>query len=203
MTDGIGTRRDFLRASGGALGAAWLGAHWPAIAAAAQHAHEAASGSVDHTLHLLDPAQARDVEAVAAQIVPSGDTPGAREAGVVYFVDHVLAGIFAADAADFLAALGTFQQGWAITHPAAGMFADADPSLQFEYLKTVENTPFFQAMRFFTITGLLALPSYGGNRDKVGWKMVGFVDQHVWSPPFGHYDADYAGFVPYPKRTRS
>lgn len=203
MSDGIGTRRDFLRASGGALGAAWLGAHWPAIAAAAQHAHEAASGAVDYTLRLLTPAQARDVEAVSAQIVPSGETPGAREAGVVYFVDHVLGGIFAADAGHFLGALGEFQQGWAVTHPDTVAFADADPSRQFEHLKTVENTPFFQAMRFFTITGLLALPSYGGNRDKVGWKMVGFVDQHVWSPPFGHYDADYAGFVPYPKGTRS
>jgi len=203
MSDGIGSRREFLRASGGALGAAWLAANWPAIAAAAQHAHEAASGTVDHSLHLLTPAQARDVEAVSAQIVPSGDTPGAREAGVVYFVDHVLSGIFAADAARFIEALDAFQQGWAGAHPDAGAFADADPSSQFEYLKTVENTPLFQAMRFFTITGLLALPSYGGNRDKLGWKMVGFVDQHVWSPPFGHYDAEYRGFMPYAKEPRS
>ena len=203
MTDGIGTRRDFLRASGGALGAAWLGAHWPAIAAAAQHAHEAASGTVDRTLHLLTSAQARDVEAVAAQIVPSGDTPGAREAGVVYFVDHVLSGIFAADAADFVQILGVFQQDWAAANPGGGAFADADPARQLEYLKTVDKTPFFQAMRFFTITGMLALPSYGGNQDKVGWKMVGFVDRHVWSPPFGHYDADYPGFVPYQKEAQS
>jgi gluconate 2-dehydrogenase gamma chain len=203
MNDGIGTRRDFLRASGGALGAAWLGAHWPAIAAAAEHAHEAASGAVDYTLRLLDAAQARDVEAVASQIVPSGDTPGAREAGVVYFVDHVLTGIFAADAAQFLEGLRAFQQGWSTANPGAGPFADADTSRQVAYLKSVENTPFFQAMRFFTIAGLLALPSYGGNRDKLGWKMVGFVDQHVWSPPFGHYDAEYAGFVPYDKESRS
>ena len=203
MSDGIGTRRDFLRASGGALGAAWLGANWPALAAAAQHAHEAASGAVDRTLRLLTPAQARDVEAVAAQIVPGGDTPGAREAGVVYFVDHVLSGMFAAGAADFVAGLGAFQQGWTVAHPGAGAFADAEPARQFEYLKSVENTPFFQGMRFFTITGMLALPSYGGNRDKVGWKMVGFVDQHVWSPPFGHYDAEYAGFVPYATESRS
>jgi gluconate 2-dehydrogenase gamma chain len=201
MSDRIGTRRDFLRASGGTLGAAWLGAHWPAIAAAAEHAHGAASGTVDYTLRLLDPAQARDVEAVAAQIVPSDDTPGAREAGVVYFVDHVLSGIFKDGAGDFLAGLAAFQQGWTAAHP--GAFADADPPRQIEHLKTVENTPFFQAMRFFTITGLLALPSYGGNRDKVGWKMVGFVDQHIWSPPFGHYDAEYAGFVPYEKASRS
>jgi hypothetical protein len=27
------------------------------------------------------------------------------------------------------------------------------------------------------------------------------VDQHAWQPPFGHYDARYAGFEPYDKKT--
>jgi hypothetical protein len=53
-----------------------------------------------------------------------------------------------------------------------------------------------------TVAGLLALPSYGGNENRSGWKLVGFVDQHVWSPPFGHYDKDYPGFEPYPKAPR-
>ncbi|MDH4256161.1 MAG: gluconate 2-dehydrogenase subunit 3 family protein, partial [Gammaproteobacteria bacterium] len=67
------------------------------------------------------------------------------------------------------------------------------------YLKHIEHTPFFGGMRFLTVLGLLALPSYGGNAGKLGWKLVGFVDQHAWQPPFGHYDAEYAGFVPYAK----
>jgi hypothetical protein len=29
--------------------------------------------------------------------------------------------------------------------------------------------------------------------------MMGFVDQHAFIPPFGHYDAEYKGFVPYPR----
>ena len=45
-----------------------------------------------------------------------------------------------------------------------------------------------------TLAGLLALPSYGGNENKAGWKLVGFVDQHAWQPPFGHYDVGYPGF---------
>ena len=197
------TRRDFLRASGGALGAAWLGIQWSELAAAAEHAHEAAAGRIDHEFKVLTPAQARDVEAIAAQIVPSGDTPGAREAGVVYFVDHVNAGIYARGATEFLAGLTAFQQAFATSHPGTGAFADLDPPSQIEYLKGVEKTPFFGAMRFFTVAGLLALPSYGGNENKAGWKMVGFVDEHVWSPPFGHYDKEYPGFAPYPKTLRS
>jgi gluconate 2-dehydrogenase gamma chain len=193
------SRRDFLRATGGAIGAAWLGVQWTDIAAAAEHAHAAATGSISHEFKVLTPAQARDVEAIASQIVPSGTTPGAREAGAVYFIDHVNAGIFAQGAPEFLAGLGAFQQDFAASHPGTGQFADLDAAAQLAYLKSVDKTPFFSAMRFLTVAGMLALPSYGGNENKLGWKMVGFVDQHAWSPPFGHYDRDYAGFVPYPK----
>jgi hypothetical protein len=42
---------------------------------------------------------------------------------------------------------------------------------------------------------MFSLPSYGGNRDGVGWKLIGFEDSHVFYPPFGHYDRDYPGFV--------
>jgi hypothetical protein len=53
------------------------------------------------------------------------------------------------------------------------------------------------------VLGLLALPSYGGNAGKAGWKLVGFDDRHVWEPPFGHYDRDYAGFEHYARKEPS
>ena len=193
------SRRDFLRASGGALGAVWLGIPWSELASAAEHAHEAAAGRIDHEFKILTPAQARDVEAIASQIVPSGDTPGAREAGAVYFIDHVNAGIYSRNAPEFLSGLAAFQQEYSTGHPGSGQFADLDATAQLAYLKSVEKTAFFGNMRFLTVAGLLALPAYGGNQDKLGWRMVGFVDRHVWSPPFGHYDQDYPGFEPYPK----
>lgn len=197
------SRRDFLRASGGAIGAAWLGLNWPDVAAAAQHAHEAAAGHIDHEFKVLDARQARDVAAIAAQIVPTDDRPGATEAGVVYFIDHVHAGIYAGAKAEFLAGLATFQSGFAQRHPGIDQFADLDATAQHDHLKSVESTPFFGQMRFLTICGLLALPSYGGNERKLGWQLVGFVDQHAWQPPFGHYDRDYPGFVPYAKAPQS
>jgi gluconate 2-dehydrogenase gamma chain len=197
------SRRQFLRASGGMLGATWVGMHWPALLAAAEHAHQAASGAVERTLKVLSPAQARDVEAIAAQIVPSDDTPGAREAGVVYFIDHVHAGPYAAGAPEFLAGLAEFQSAFAARNPAAQSFGDLQDSEQLAYLKSIEATPFFGAMKFLTVLGLLALPSYGGNAGKLGWQLVGFVDQHAWTPPFGHYDRDYPGFVPYTKEPQS
>ena len=33
---------------------------------------------------------AAEIEAIAARIIPSDATPGAREAGVVYFIDRAL-----------------------------------------------------------------------------------------------------------------
>jgi gluconate 2-dehydrogenase gamma chain len=203
MNENNSSRRSFLLSSGGALGAGWLALHWPALSAAAAHAHETAAGRADRSFKILNAAQARDVEAIAAQIVPSGDTPGAREAGVVYFIDHVHAGPYAGSRDEFLAGLAAFQDDFAQRQPDAGSFADLDAAAQLAHLKSVEATPFFGRMKFLTLLGLLALPSYGGNADKLGWKLVGFVDQHGWSPPFGHYDRDYPGFVPYGKESRT
>jgi gluconate 2-dehydrogenase gamma chain len=203
MNEHDASRRRFLQAGGGALGAGWLALQWPGLAAAMQHAHDVASGEAPRELNFLSPAEARDVEAIAAQIVPSGDTPGAREAGVVYFVDHVHTGVYAAESDRFRAELAAFRQEFAKAHPEAGAFADLPEPGQLAYLKGIEKTPFFERMRFLTVLGLLALPSYGGNRDKSGWKLVGFVDRHAWEPPFGHYDADYPGFKPYSQERRS
>ena len=77
--------------------------------------------------------------------------------------------------------VSAFERG----RPDRPAFADLDVAAQSAYLKTIEATPFFGRMRLLTVAGLLALPSYGGNEDKVGWKLVGFVDRHAWQPPFG------------------
>jgi hypothetical protein len=36
--------------------------------------------------------------------------------------------------------------------------------------------------------GFFGNPSYGGNRDLVGWKLIGFEDRFQFEPPFGYYD---------------
>ena len=194
------SRRRFLLGSGSTLGFAWLAANWPQIVHAAEHAHAAAvdGDPARSKLLLLSKSQARDVEAIAAQIVPSGQTPGAREAGVVYFIDHVHARTWSAGAKDFLAGLEDFQATCTKHHPGTAQFADLPQDEQLAYLRRVERTPFFGQMRFLSVLGLLASPAYGGNVDKVGWKIVGFVDQHAWQPPFGYYDTGYEGFKPYP-----
>jgi gluconate 2-dehydrogenase gamma chain len=191
------SRRSFLLSGGGLLSSMWIAAHWPAIAAAAQHAESAAAGRAPTGFEFLDAAEAADVEALSTQIVPSGATPGAREAHAVYFIDRALATFFSAMSPDFRAGLRRFQAAYLASNTAPGSFAEAEPDAQMAFLKTVDHTPFFETARTLTLLGMFSSPKYGGNFGGAGWKLMGFADQHAFTPPFGFYDREYAGFVPY------
>jgi hypothetical protein len=196
------SRRSFLLSTSGLLTTAWLGTQWAAITAAAHHAGDMAATDVAAApawtgFQFLQPREAKDVDAIAAQIVPSGATPGAREAHAVYFVDRSLATFFAAWAVEYRDGLGEFQTKFRTGNPAAASFADASSDDQIAFLKTVEQTPFFETTRLLTILGMLSAPKYGGNFEASGWRLLGFEDRHAFAPPFGYYDARYTGFVPY------
>jgi hypothetical protein len=194
-TDG-NSRRSFLLSSTGLLSSVWIASQWPAIAAAAHHA-ESASVLPEPRFEFFDAVAAADVEAIAAQIVPSGATPGAREAHAVYFIDRALGTFFARMSGEFRTGLAEFQSAYRAANPAAASFAQAGPDAQIAHLRTVDRTPFFETMRTLTLLGMFSSPQYGGNYGGSGWKMMGFADQHAFAPPFGYYDREYTGFVPY------
>src|SRR6478609_4458460 len=79
------SRRQFLAASGTAAAAIWIAAQSRDLLAAGLHAAQATRFEV------LTPADAADLDAATAQIIPTDATPGAREARVVYFIDKSLA----------------------------------------------------------------------------------------------------------------
>jgi len=198
----IPTRRQFLSASMTLAGAGLIDLNWTEVAAAAEHADHMA-GMAQATpapagFATLTAAEAVEVEAIASQIIPGGDTPGAREAGVVYFMDRALGTFFSAELPAFRKGLAEFQRNFAAHGSSGKLFSQVGGARQCAWLHEVEETPFFNTVRRLTLVGLVALPKYGGNRDKLGWKLIGFEDRHFWQPPFGHYDADYPGFVPYP-----
>ncbi len=197
------SRRSFLLSSGGLLSSVWIASQWPAITAAAHHADEVSAAAAPLGFEFLKPGEAADVETIAAQIVPSGTTPGAREAHAVYFVDRAMATFFAAQAPEFRSGLGDFQAKFRASNPALASFAAASPDQQMAYLKTVDRTAFFEAMRTLTVLGMFTSPKYGGNFRGIGWTMMGFADQHAFTPPFGYYDREYSGFVPYSAEKRS
>jgi hypothetical protein len=192
------SRRSFLLSSGGLFTSLWVASQWPAIAAAAHHAEDAPADLTPAHFEFFNAADGADVDAICAQIVPSGATPGAREAHAVYFIDRSLSTYFAPMAPEFRKGLSAFQQQYQAAHPGAA-FAAASPEQQIAFLKTVDKTPFFDTTRMLTVLGMFTSPKYGGNFQGAGWKMMGFVDQHAFKPPFGYYDAHYQGFVPYEK----
>ncbi len=185
------TRRTFLQGSGTFVGSTLMRAGVPAIAAVSQAACTARDEGA--TFETITAAEAREIIAVAARILPTTDTPGATEAGSVYFFDKAL-GSFFADQLEFgRMQLAAFQSGVAEAFPGAELFSDLDEADQDAYLKTQEQSPFFQGARILTIFGVFCLSKYGGNRDNIGWKLVGMDGPpHAWSYPFGYYDAEYA-----------
>ena len=183
MLDEALSRRGFLKGAG-ALG---LGALWPAVLAAAQDA--AAARDAGAEFETLGAEDAADLAAIAAQIFPSDPAlPGANEAGVVYFMDSALRTFLAGSKAAVEAGLDALNAKAAALQPGA-RFAALPGDEQAKLLKAEENSAFFGLARFMTIAGMFALPVYGGNRDYKGWKVLGFEHRHVWTPPFGHYDA--------------
>lgn len=192
LADVESARRAFLMLAGGTLGASCLGLRWAEVARAAQAAADAPPGGA--ALSFLAPAEAAEVDAISAQIIPTDATPGAREAGVVVFVDRALGSFYAREAAVFRSGLADFNARLQAWRQGATSFAALAADDQIAFLHTVEGTPFFGVMRTLTVLGMFASPAYGGNRDGVGWKLLGFENLHAFEPPFGYYDRDYAGF---------
>ena len=184
------TRRSFLQGTGGVVASTMIRAGVPALAAVSQAACTARDTGASFETITND--EATEIIALAARILPTTDTPGATEAGVVYFFDKALGSFFAGQLEFGRKMLAEFQAGVAETYPGAERFSDLDEADQDAYLKANEQTPFFQGIRMLTIFGVFCLSKYGGNRGDIGWKLVGMDGPpHAWSYPFGYYDAEY------------
>ncbi|ACP21579.1 conserved hypothetical protein (plasmid) [Sinorhizobium fredii NGR234] len=140
--------------------------------------------------------EARTLDAMTARIMPSEpDGLGAREAGVVTYLDHAVAGYFRdlqsiyrvglqrldsyclAKAGAVFAGLSVSRQDEILRELDAGIdvsAAGADTEgLEGDSVEPI-LTRFFAIVREHTIQGMFCDPIYGGNRDFVGWKLIGF-----------------------------
>jgi gluconate 2-dehydrogenase gamma chain len=157
-------------------------------------------------VYLLEP-EIRFLEAAVEHLIPTDELGvGARDAGVVVFIDRQLAGTWGVHGRQYRGGPwqdGTPQQGYqsrftpqevyriAIreidTHCKSAFdrpFAQLSGDRQVQMLKQLEKDeialPSLSSKFFFdllwrnTEEGYFADPIYGGNRDKVGWKLVGF-----------------------------
>src|SRR5258708_712288 len=135
----------------------------------------------------FDAAAAAEIKAIAAEIIPETDTPGAEGAGVIWFIDRALAG-YDRDKRDLYArGLRETQSRRAEMFPGSASIASLFPARRIELLRAIETTEFFRQVRFHTILGFFGHPMHGGNRDMAGWKMLGLEHSMQYAPPFGSY----------------
>lgn len=159
------------------------------ILASCERAQEARLNAAEFTV--LSTLEALEFDAIAARIIPTDETPGATEAGVIYFIDRVLGDDRQQEYETLKMGLAELQTAAAATFNASS-FHQLDAAQQDQLLTEIEDTEFFGTIRYLTVAGMFSLPEYGGNRGNIGFELLGFEDRHVWQPPFGYYDADYA-----------
>src|ERR687890_1205777 len=135
------------------------------------------------TLLVLTPYEARTAAAVFERLFPTDENnPGAIEMGVLTYLDRALAGAYRNKAEAYRLGLA------ALDHAArrrSGMpFADCSAEKQDALVTELEQGvlpnfrvppqhDFFEMLRAHLQEGLFADPAHGGNRDKLGWKLLG------------------------------
>lgn len=191
------SRRAFLaRAAAGAGAVAGAGLV-PAEAAQnhGQHkeapAHTHANGAAHGAF--FNQVDAATVADFSERLMPGADgKPGAREAGVLNYIDLALAGAYA-DLQD-LYRRGLAQLDAYCRKTYDKPFSQLELARQDEVIAALEDgkasgftwpaaQEFFSTIRTHTMEGMFADPIYGGNKDFAGWRLVSFPGaQAIFTP---------------------
>jgi gluconate 2-dehydrogenase gamma chain len=180
-------RREFVFGLTGIATSAWLATHLSELRGIAAYAESVA---LAEPYEFFTPEEAREFDAISAQIVPTDETPGAREAHVVRFGDRYFATVFKVAQPTFRNDFKLLADAVAERTPGNRSFAALSDVDQIAFLTTFEkaNPVSFAHFHGITMLGMFSDPIHGGNFNKVGWKLIGFEDRYVWTPPFGYYD---------------
>jgi gluconate 2-dehydrogenase gamma chain len=179
------TRREWIL---GSLGLAIT----PHVLLAQQHAMRAAQTAAEgHAVafEYLDAGAAQALSALAAEIIPSDDGPGATEAGAVHFIDRALATFDTEKRDQYKEGLRQIEVLRSKLFPRSASVEGLTREQRRELIRGFETSEFFEILRTHVVLGFVANPEYGGNSGKVGWKYIDFDDQMAFEPPFGYYDA--------------
>lgn len=130
----------------------------------------------------LTPAETLTLRALMARLVPAdAHGGGAVEAGADVYLDRMLG-------SDYAQALPTYRAAFAALdrHANGQRFATLDGPAMDALIGDMEagklqdsafpdgGTKFFGLLRRHTLEGFLCDPMYGGNRNFIGWKTIGF-----------------------------
>jgi len=119
------------------------------------------------------PDEAETVIALSEQIIPADQDPGAREAGVIHYIDRHLAGHFRRFQPVYRRGLAELDR---LSRRRFGRrFAQLNFDQQTRLLEGLsgELKAFFNLVIDHTMQGFYGDPRHGGNRDAVSWRMLG------------------------------
>ncbi len=137
----------------------------------------AASASPDRT---FTESEFAILSAACERIIPRDEDPGAIDAHVPQYIDLML------QTKEMRKAKVEFVPGvLALNRRSRRLFGrdfvEITDAQRDEVLNQFKDRPsgsaeahFFELLMVFTLEGLLGDPSYGGNKDRVGWALVGF-----------------------------
>jgi hypothetical protein len=133
---------------------------------------------------VLTKAEWDTLDAVCERIFPKDSSPGAKQAGVVNYIDAQLTAMpIKAFRRAIAAALAHLQRA---AKQKGREFSQLSGQQQDKLLEQMSagrvgrrysGRRVMRVLVSLTMEGLFSDPIYGGNRDRVGWKVIGFVPQ--------------------------
>jgi gluconate 2-dehydrogenase gamma chain len=120
------------------------------------------------------------ISAACDRLLPRDQDPGALDANVPVYIDRMLLTPEMQHVKqDFLA--GTAQLDRRTRQMFGKGFREISESQRDQVLVAFKNSPaksieakYFELLMVLSLEGFLGDPSYGGNKDRVGWALVGF-----------------------------
>lgn len=122
--------------------------------------------------------------ALCEQIIPRDESPGATDAGVIFYIDRQLSGVFHYYQDTYRTGITQLQEYCHSKY--SKKFEDLDGKVQIGLMKAMESNkigkdewpPEGQASKFFnlvlnhTMQGFYGSPIHGGNKDYVSFRML-------------------------------
>jgi gluconate 2-dehydrogenase gamma chain len=149
---------------------------------------EAQDGGIKVPLRFFSASEAHTIEAACERIFPADSSgPGAKEAGVVIYIDRQLAGPYGRDQHRYTkppfvesvpehgyqgreSPREIYQAGIR----QLGDFLALSPAERDGRLRSIQTTDFFRMLRQHTVEGMFSDPMHGGNADLIGWQLIGY-----------------------------
>ena len=137
----------------------------------------------------LSQPQVAVLAAIADRIFPRGETPGAVEIGALDYILIALDGDYAQFLPLYRAGLDAVSREARIRVQID--FVALDGAAQDAILTDFESgtvsgfdqaAEFFETLRYHVLEGVFCEPQYGGNKEMIGWRLVGFPGQQPGYP---------------------